>query len=131
MSFWLRLAGEDNHKATSMIVYDSNVKGFRADVRSNQIESKILKAFKEKTGRGTSASEISSWKNSMLYMSNALDDKEIPEDAGVAIEFMLPRSSKRVDLILTGKNAQKSNSMVIVELKQWEKAEKTDQPKPS
>ena len=67
----------------------------------------------------------------MMYMSNALDDKEIPEDAGVAIEFMLPRSSKRVDLILTGKNAQKSNSMVIVELKQWEKAEKTDQPKPS
>ena len=36
-----------------MIVYDSNIKGFRDDVRSNQIESKILKAFKEKTGRGT------------------------------------------------------------------------------
>ena len=111
-----------------MIVYSSIKKDFRLDVKSNAIETKIYDAFQKNLGHKTSKSEISSWQNSMLYMANILDDHAIPDDAGICIEYMLPRSSKRIDFIITGKSEMKSNSMIIVELKQWQEVKKTDQP---
>ena len=111
-----------------MIVYDSTKIDFRNDVKNNLIDKKIYEAFQHQLGHKTSKSEIVSWKNSMMYMSNILDDSDIPDDAGVSIEYMLPRSSKRIDFIVTGLNEEKINSMIIVELKQWQEVEKTDQP---
>ncbi len=111
-----------------MIVYDSTKSDFRADVKNNLIEKKILEKFQQNLGHKTSKSEIASWQNSMMYMSNALEDSGIPDDAGISIEYMLPRSAKRIDFVITGKNENNDNSMVIVELKQWSEVEKTDQP---
>jgi hypothetical protein len=85
-----------------MIVYSGTRLQFTDDVYSNVIEEKILEAFRLRTGQSTSKSEIDSWKNSMLYMKNALDHAEIPDDAGVAIEYKIPLTSMRVDFILTG-----------------------------
>ncbi|HEY0965162.1 MAG TPA: DUF2075 domain-containing protein [Candidatus Saccharimonadales bacterium] len=59
-------------------------------------------------------------------MDRVLGDSEIPSDAGVAIEYHIPRSSKRIDFILTGKDAQNLDSAVLIELKQWQTAELTD-----
>ncbi len=76
-----------------MIVYSSIKSEFRQDVRDNKIEEKILEAYKRNLGRSTSKSEIDSWKNSMMYMSNVLEDSEIPDDTGVAIEYNIPQTS--------------------------------------
>jgi len=111
-----------------VIVYDATKVDFRNDVKNNRIETKIHEAFQRNLGHRTSKSEIASWQNSMMYMSNILDDNEIPDNAGISIEYMLPRSSKRIDFIITGKNKDKRNSMIIVELKQWQEVQKTDQP---
>ena len=108
-----------------MIVYASTKEGFREDVRLNRIEDVIHGMFKRQLGHGTSNSEIESWKNSMQYMSNVLDDKAIPNDTGVAIEYNIPQTSKRIDIVLTGSNAQNQQSAVVVELKQWSQLEKT------
>ena len=102
-----------------MIVYSSTKTDFRNDVRLNRIESTIHTAFKRKLGHSTGASEIESWKNSLLYMSNILEDEHIPGDTGVAIEYKIPLTSKRVDFILTGQNEHGRGSAVIIELKQW------------
>jgi hypothetical protein len=109
-------------------VYNSTKAGFREDVKSNNIEIKIHEAFQKNLGHRTSKSEVASWQNSMMYMSNILETEEIPEDVGISIEYMLPRSAKRIDFIVTGLNQKKLNSMVIVELKQWQEVEKTDEP---
>ncbi|MDP3920861.1 MAG: DUF2075 domain-containing protein [Candidatus Omnitrophota bacterium] len=109
-----------------MIVYSATKSVFSQDVLSNQIEDKIYAAFKKAFGHNTSRSEIRSWKQSMVYMNNICLDAEIPEDAGVAIEYRIPQTAKRIDFILTGRNAQNKNSAILVELKQWESAEKTD-----
>lgn len=108
-----------------MIVYSATKSEFRDDVRANRIEASILTAFRRTFGHGTQASEIESWKNSMLYMSNVLEDTGIPADAGVAIEYSIPQTSKRIDFILTGRNPEGTGAAVIVELKQWTKAETT------
>ena len=108
-----------------MIVYTSTKAGFAEDVVSNRIEQKILAAFQDALGRSTGEKEIDSWRNSMMYMNNVLGDPDIPDDACVAIEYKLPQSAKRIDFILTGKDAERKDTAIIVELKQWEAASVT------
>lgn len=105
-----------------MIVYQSTKLNFTQDVITNNIENVILDIFKKKIGCNTSKSEINSWKNSMMYMENILQDKDIPNDCGVMIEYQIPQTSKRVDFIITGQNENRNDHAIIVELKQWEKA---------
>lgn len=109
-----------------MIVYQSTKQGFSNDVVTNNIETEIIKFFQKKLGRKTSANEIRSWKNSMMYMQNILEDNEIPSDCGVMIEYQIPQTSKRVDFIVTGQNNDRVDHAIIVELKQWDKAELTE-----
>ena len=109
-----------------MIVYEALRGEFTEDVFSNAIEQRILAAYQLKTGASTSKAEVESWKNSMQYMNNALHSAAIPADAGVAIEFTIPQSSKRIDFLLTGRDAQDRDTAVIVELKQWSDALPTD-----
>jgi uncharacterized protein len=109
-----------------MIVYQSTKLGFTQDVISNNIENAILEVFQKKLGRTTSKQEIESWKNSMMYMENILQDAEIPSDCGVMIEYQIPQTSKRVDFIITGMDSNKIDHAVIVELKQWSKSELTE-----
>lgn len=109
---------------TSMIVYEATKSEFCNDVFKDTLVDNILKNFDERIGR-TSEGEIRSWKNSMQFMHRVLIDDEIPHDAGVAIEFRIPHTSKRVDFLISGKDDQ-SDSVIIVELKQWEKIEKIE-----
>lgn len=102
-----------------MIVYSETRDQFTRDVFSNRIEEKILDAFQRRLGRGASTAEVASWKNSMQYMNNVLVAGDIPRDAGVAIEYQVPLTSKRVDFILSGTDDAGRDSAVVVELKQW------------
>lgn len=108
-----------------MMVYNSTKAEFAQDVKTNSIEDKILAAFKRQLGHSTSSSEVEAWRNSMQFMNNVLNDEDIPADAGVAIEYRLPSSNKRIDFILTGKNADNLDTAIIVELKQWSEVKAT------
>lgn len=109
-----------------MLVYASTKIDFLDDVRSNTIDEKILASFQRHIGHTTSKNEIASWRNSMMYMSHVLADDDIPRDAGVAIEYTLPQTTKRIDFILTGKGDDKQDTAIIVELKQWETVKATN-----
>ena len=108
-----------------MIVYQSIKSEFLADVDSNRVEERIYTAFQERLRRKTSAAEVSSWRESMSYMYRILIAKDIPNDAGIAIEYNIPQTSKRIDFILSGYGTTGDEVMVIVELKQWTEAELT------
>ncbi len=109
-----------------MLVYQSTKRKFLNDVLTNNIENIILNFFRNNLKRNVSKSEVQSWKNSMSYMDRILSDNEIPGDSGVAIEFQIPQTSKRVDFILTGKDENNCDQVIIVELKQWSSVEKTN-----
>lgn len=102
-----------------MLVYEGIKSSFIDDVNLNKIVGKIYDKYKQFFGR-TSESQLNSWKNSMQYMRGVLDDREIPDNAGVAIEFNIPTTSKRIDFILSGRDGNKKDSVIIIELKQWE-----------
>ena len=102
-----------------MIVYSASRAEFTNDVFSNQIEKKIIDAFELRLGWRAPQAEVDSWKNSMQYMNNVLLAANAPEDAGVAIEYRVPLTSRRVDFILSGADRERCDTAVIVELKQW------------
>lgn len=109
-----------------MIVYQSTKEGFLMDVLSNNIDTIIHNSYFEHLGRHTSRNEVLSWSNSMMYMNTILSDGEIPDNAGVSIEFQIPLTSKRIDFIITGINENKKEQVLIIELKQWSSAQMTD-----
>lgn len=109
-----------------MIVYSSSKNEFLNDVMSNDIGNIILETYKRVTGKNTGSSEITSWTNSLGFMERVLTDDSIPGDSGVAIEYHIPQSSKRIDFILTGTDINQRDTVVLIELKQWQKAEMTD-----
>ena len=109
-----------------MIVYSSIKRNFVRDVMTNQIEKTILTSFVRELGHSTGKAEVASWRNSMLYMNNIISDPEIPDDAGIAIEYKIPQTSKRIDFILTGANKEHKKTAILIELKQWSEADITD-----
>jgi len=109
-----------------MIIYQSNKERFIKDLISNEIHEIIEATYKLKTGHRVAKNELRSWQESMRFMGAVMDDEEIPNDAGVSIEYSIPQTSKRIDFILTGQDQANKDQVVIIELKQWESAELTD-----
>ena len=105
-----------------MIVYHATKSAFTDDVFEDRIETKILGFFRKHLNRSTAENEISSWRESMQYMERVLRDDRIPDDCGVAIEYQLPQTGKRIDFILTGIGFNNREYCVIVELKRWSEA---------
>jgi DUF2075 family protein len=108
-----------------MIVYSGTKEKFKNDVFTNDIGNIILDSYRNVTGRNTTESEIKSWSNSLQYMDRVLDDSDIPNDAGIAIEYHIPQSSKRIDFIVTGVDSESIECAVLIELKQWDSARLT------
>lgn len=102
-----------------MIVYQATKKKFLHDCDHDQIEDLVEAAYVQKAGRYASRGEFRSWRNSLTAMARVLRDAEIPDDIGVGVEFGIPQTSKRIDVILSGKAADDTSHAVIVELKQW------------
>lgn len=109
-----------------MLVYEGLKKDFLNSVEMDTIAEEIESTILEKMGRHTPHSEFESWMNSMEYMYKVLNDDTIPENAGVAIEYNIPQTAKRVDFMISGYDEKNKPGMVIIELKQWQKLEKVD-----
>lgn len=107
-----------------MIVYEATKNEFINHVFMDKVVDIIEEKYTEKIGK-VNKGELRSWENSLQYMSRVLNDKQIPDNAGVAIEFKIPYTSKRVDFLISGRG-EKKNSVVIVELKQWDFVEKVE-----
>lgn len=108
-----------------MIIYQSTKASFVDDVISNDIENIISDFFVANVGYKTGKAEIASWKNSMQYMNNVLNHSDIPEDAGIIIEYQIPQTTKRIDFIITGQGDDESDYAILIELKQWSESQIT------
>lgn len=109
-----------------MIIYSGTKTNFIDDIDNETLEKKLFDTIKVKMNRTTGAAEINSWRNSLREMYIALNDSEIPSNSGVAIEYNIPQTSKRVDFLVSGYNQEGDGSVVVIELKQWEKLKAID-----
>lgn len=109
-----------------MIIYSGSKSDFMTEVEEDSIAYSIRDSILKKMHRNTSDAEFRSWVNSLEYMYKVLNDNEIPQSSGVAIEYNLPNTAKRVDFLVSGYDENQSANVVIIELKQWQKLDKVD-----
>ena len=109
-----------------MLIYAGTKSDFMIDIENDCLETKLYENIKLKMNRTTGLSELNAWRNSLKEMYITLNDSDIPKDAGVAIEYNIPQTSKRVDFLIYGYGLNGKGNVVIVELKQWEKLNAID-----
>ncbi len=108
-----------------MIVYSATKQDFLRDNNDRNIEDVIGASFFVATGNRVGASEVRSWKELLSEMAKVLSDKTFAEDIGIAVEYHIPQSAKRLDILVGGHTADGAKSAVLIELKQWDQAQVT------
>ena len=111
-----------------MRLYSGSTKQFVADTSLNQIADKLKNSYFEQMGFNPSPSEIKSWRNSLMSMSQVIQYSDLM-DHGVILEYQIPLTSLRLDCLLSGMSLSSIPSAVIVELKQWELCHRSDRTK--
>ena len=109
-----------------MIIYLATREEFLQQVLEQRIEEVVRQCYVERTGHKVAANEFRAWQNSLQCVGNVLQFEAIPKELGVAIEYKIHNTAKRIDLLLSGRNSSGAPAAVIVELKQWETVEATD-----
>jgi DUF2075 family protein len=105
-----------------LIIYQGTKSGFLQDTDNRDIEDVVARAYLARTGRYVPNAEIRSWRESLAQMAKVLRDESMPDDMGVGIEYGIPQTAKRIDFILSGRDADDRPHLIVVELKQWSTA---------
>ena len=109
-----------------MIIYQATKSLFLHHALRDNIEEVVGVHYRAATGHGVGPSEVLAWRHSLQEMARVLQDEEIPSDAGVAIEYQLPQTSKRIDFVISGEDEEARSKIVIVELKQWSESRRSE-----
>ena len=102
-----------------MQLYSGLSTDFIRDSIHNRIAEKVKDAFFRQFRFNPPPSEVNSWRNSLRAVSQVIDDAKL-HDHGILLEYQLPMTSNRLDCMVTGTDADRCDSAVIIELKQWD-----------
>lgn len=105
-----------------MIIYEATKREFVDAFLDQTIIDTLVENYTIKIGK-VRESERRAWNNSLMFMYQVLEDQGIPGDMGVALEYKIPYTNNRIDVILTGYMEENVNSAVVIELKQWSQVE--------
>ncbi len=108
-----------------MQLYAGTSRDFISDATRNGIARKLEGAFLDAFHYRPAPQEVQSWQNSLFRMAFVLQEGKFL-DHGVLLEYQLPLSSRRLDCMVTGRNAGGQAYSVIVELKQWSDVEESN-----
>ncbi|PTS92729.1 peptidase S24 [Pedobacter sp. HMWF019] len=108
-----------------MRLYAGSSANFIALNVNNQIADLLKEEFFKCFGFQASQNEVMSWRNSLFRLSDILERSGL-NDLGVMVEYKLPLSGKRIDILICGKDENQKKHAIIIELKQWDKCNLTD-----
>jgi len=101
-----------------MRLYEGSVSSFRSDVMGNRIADKIAEGYTKVLHKRVNKSEYNSWNQSMNFLKNAFDEAGLLDNK-IIIEYRLPYSERRIDVLVFGEDGKGSGNIVLMELKQW------------
>src|SRR3989338_4195714 len=78
----------------------------------------MSKIILEKIKRKVNESEYRSWETSLRVLKDSLDVPELFQNKMV-VEYRLPYSERRIDVILFGRSKEGKDTVIVIELKQW------------
>jgi len=105
-----------------MRLYSGTSKQFITDATQNQIAQKLENAFFNYFRYKPSPNEKNSWMNSLRALALLFSGAQL-YDHGVILEYQLPLSSRRLDCMVCGRDGDRRDNSVIIELKQWSRCE--------
>lgn len=109
-----------------MIIYQDTTAQFIKDTRENRLSDIMLESFKFRFGHSPSDSMYNSWQNSMSRVSDLIDSAGLIDNM-IALEYEVPYNQMMIDCLLFGKDKDKNDNIVLVELKQWKEATPMDE----
>lgn len=107
-----------------MRLFAGAVDEFCQQIAADKLVPALEQSFAAQMLHRPSPSEVTSWANSLPILAEDLQQAEL-QDAGIVVEYMLPLSSKRLDVVVLGSDAGGSSHATVLELKQWRRAEIT------
>lgn len=97
----------------------ASASGVRTLIESGRLVDSLTEQFRFRRGHSPSPGEVRSWGRSIGVVVNDLRDAGL-DDVEMLLEYQLPLTSKRADVVLCGTHPRTGNSSyVVLELKQW------------
>ncbi|QMW64916.1 DUF2075 domain-containing protein [Mumia sp. ZJ1417] len=105
-----------------MPLFRGSVGRLRAQIEDGSLVPTLVEQYRHQLGRSAPPTDVRSWERSLTVLANDLVDAGLTE-VEVLVEYQLPLTSKRADVVLCGTHPQTGDSSyVVVELKQWTRA---------
>lgn len=105
-----------------MPLYRASVGRLRSEIENGTLVPTLTEQFRHQVGHSPAPGEVRSWERSLQVLSADLAESGL-EQVEALVEYQLPMTSKRADVVLCGTHPRTgAPSYVIVELKQWSRA---------
>jgi DUF2075 family protein len=101
-----------------MRLYEGTVAKFNDDVIRSVLADKLAEKYRNYYQRAVGKPEYRAWQQSSQYLKNSFEAATLTDNK-LVIEYELPYSSRRIDVLLFGGDSSKRDSIVLLELKQW------------
>ena len=101
-----------------MRLYEGTVVDFNTDVIRSVLADKLAERYQNYYQRAVGKSEYRAWQQSSQYLKNSFEAAPLTDNK-LVIEYELPYSSRRIDVLLFGSDSADKDSIVLLELKQW------------
>lgn len=101
-----------------MILYEETIEQFNEDVMRNCIADRAAEKYQAYYKKNPAESEYRSWAISLAILNNSFHYADL-KDNHIIVEYELPFSSRRIDVLLFGHGAEGQENVVMMELKQW------------
>ena len=101
-----------------MFLLRGSVSALMSQVAARDLVPHLREQFWHVFGEYPSAAEVRSWERSIPALLRQLADAGL-HDVEVLVEYRLPLTSKRADIVLLGRHPRGGPSCVVVENKQW------------
>lgn len=127
---WCRLGaeppplGRHTTKRYAMELWWGDLPEFVNEAGSKTIVPSMLRQYERYHGSQPSPAEVNSWNLSLTAMARVADGEV--DDIGVSVEYHLPLSGQRIDVLFTGADAAGKSNTLVVELKHWDTASLED-----
>ena len=106
----------------SLPLLRTSASGLAALAQAGRLGTTLASQMAHQMHRAASAAEVRSWDASLAVLANDLEHAGLG-GVEVLLEYQLPLSSKRIDVVLAGEHPRCGGpSYVVVELKQWTQA---------
>lgn len=101
-----------------MRLYEGTIKEFNDDIIQNRIADLIAQSYQAYYQRRVNESEYRAWQQSLSILNNAFVYSSLSENK-IIVEYELPYSTRRIDVLIFGRGNDNRENIVLIELKQW------------